>query len=1593
MKSWSRLEDARLIEAVQNNGEKWGLIAASLGRKANECIERHKQIIAEGSIPIKKEPGTVLPSSNRMPLQDATSKTNVVVPSTPSNTRSSRLSNAPQKITAALPATPTHSDFSVPTTPRLTHRLTSFPLASPSAKENMPVSSGVGADASRSDLGDDLRKDKKKKLPLPRKTPNSKVSGSKDPTGADGKSLPSAGLSAIMPPSHPLLHSTALPFSPFIPTMAVDPHWLERHFGGAMVPPRTSQDVVDPQTQEGTPTQAAPALAISNPDPSSGTSANLSLVPGVAASPDFVALPPMPYIFPGMLPHGVDGSLAFNPQAWMAWNADPNNSGAVLCPPPGIIPSVFPLAPSVSTMAQDRPTNQPNQPKTPNARKTAAKSALPSNSTNKHKQIAPMPLLVPIKQEPPHPADIPSSSQRSKDIFTSPPPSKVARPKSNVVPPTFKKSHQKKIPPPEQLQHLEDADDDSNSESDPSALVSLAPEYGAQESWGLREHIHAVAPVPPKHAYGYSKSRTGIAPSQSSTANEALLSGGRDVSHPRNAVGELAEGHLNSNARDHDASKHQPHLSSDLYISDQDDPPSAWTDYESKVGVNDPVGESDEEVRNGSTIAAGTPSHRYTSRASSITDNNDNANYVGDDQEDMLVQQMIKQHARQANLKEEQLEELDMTASASSLLRGGSGERKLITTTTTTEEIIEEPRVNGSKTIKRRITTVTTTTTVVDSILDEGGTGGSAISQTPAKPELRRSASQSSKRAVGAAGASAAHSSVESAKAEPALEARSSLSKVKRIAISKVGAGKGSAGSSKALVPAPVSAEDVGHDTADVPEETELDLLFEDYLETDDADDSLIPTLRPIDWDCERSAFSTDQISMLRRQLSQNFQFLVQASTMMKEIKGDSHPEVEDWQNQMWELLQCKQESTAAHSSLDPTFTNLYDIPNLERVPDVVAIPLDQRGTRHREFQQAYELVSTFQEKKKFLKRLEEENKKQQVLGADLNKRFRRRGLAPRISYYLPWPEGLEKALNMCGQAFDPKLHPTVLRMRRPNSYFMEQEDQLLLKGLQFFGLNGISSIRAHLLPTRTHQQLNSRIKTLLGRVVLSNNPIRDLFWKPFKPLTISERELVAMAVHAFGATRSEAILPQLLDHHPKSLILMTWASMYSLHEVGECHLEKIPAIFERLNRIISQRLLKEPPPDAAQAARVTDTSSAPPTAAGPNDSAGPLVSTTDAVGTHPIGPPTGLPASIMPPVVPPVGSVPFGPLNPMGLFDIKNNPAMAAAVPQLMSMGSQSNVPMLYPPQAYYGMPTYPPFPFFPVVPYSAPTESPDTRRPRPIFPKRTEPQTPSSTKAPGTPHSNPRPILSNPSSRPSSSKILAANGELGDKNKKPQRTRATPINLRSNPAPASAVPEPSQEQRSQLPATPHRQSKKGHSGSPRFGDVGSSPPMRPNDLLKSPTTARKSIGMILDSSFDLVRDLAAKGRRPTAPIALRAAIDTRHNENDDYPGTEPRRAENTPKPKRAQDVVSASLAFKRKLRSGDDEGDNIADRIIKRRRGKLSVGALKTRSTPHGTGKGGSKQAQSSKSPRKRLRTLSGGKADSAPVDPNDFLDRILS
>ncbi|KAI8619703.1 hypothetical protein BC830DRAFT_714281 [Chytriomyces sp. MP71] len=293
----------------------------------------------------------------------------------------------------------------------------------------------------------------------------------------------------------------------------------------------------------------------------------------------------------------------------------------------------------------------------------------------------------------------------------------------------------------------------------------------------------------------------------------------------------------------------------------------------------------------------------------------------------------------------------------------------------------------------------------------------------------------------------------------------------------------------------------------------ELEQLFEDYSSQASPDEysSLIPDQVEPEWMWSaEKVFSKQQLSLLKMQMCNNFQLVAQTYVMEKEMHGADAYETQHWEDQLRALESLRDFGI---KNLGPTsFCNVLPVSRFDLVAALQSNARNQpRSEAARTFIKCMSYQHTESEcKERMAKQLEVSLGQKTRSGKARSAEARWSSAAFSVA---PLFEGLVKLQEVCRTGWSVELVPNILRMRKKKvPDFLPHEDALLLRGLICFGVADLDSIRALCLPAKTIAGISGRIKALTARGK-QDNALKSLLLRPFKPLTILEKDLMRVVI------------------------------------------------------------------------------------------------------------------------------------------------------------------------------------------------------------------------------------------------------------------------------------------------------------------------------------------------------------------------------------------------------------------------------------------------------------------------------------------------
>ncbi|KAJ3378984.1 hypothetical protein HDU84_007139 [Entophlyctis sp. JEL0112] len=323
----------------------------------------------------------------------------------------------------------------------------------------------------------------------------------------------------------------------------------------------------------------------------------------------------------------------------------------------------------------------------------------------------------------------------------------------------------------------------------------------------------------------------------------------------------------------------------------------------------------------------------------------------------------------------------------------------------------------------------------------------------------------------------------------------------------------------------------------------ELDMLFEDYAaeaKPEELNSILQDTKSEPQWAWTAGQiFSAQQLLLLKLQMNNNFQIVSQAFIIEKERHGPGADNTLHWERQ---LKMLDSQRNWAIKTYGPTsYHNTTPISKLEQILNLhTGSSGRQRSAASREFVKHMNFQYTDSEYQLAKKKMNGSN------SVAVSKSLAAGKLTATV---VPLSPSLIKLGEICRLSWDKTLVPEIFRVRKRMNEFLPQEDALLARGILVFGSNDLPSIRAHCLPVRTVDMLSARIKAFEGR---KNKPnaIKTLMLRPFKPITLIEKDFMREGIRANGQAYLQTIL-DVFPQHPIQVIKAAWTTMHLLSEVN----------------------------------------------------------------------------------------------------------------------------------------------------------------------------------------------------------------------------------------------------------------------------------------------------------------------------------------------------------------------------------------------------------------------------------------------------------
>ncbi|KAK9765463.1 hypothetical protein K7432_006196 [Basidiobolus ranarum] len=273
------------------------------------------------------------------------------------------------------------------------------------------------------------------------------------------------------------------------------------------------------------------------------------------------------------------------------------------------------------------------------------------------------------------------------------------------------------------------------------------------------------------------------------------------------------------------------------------------------------------------------------------------------------------------------------------------------------------------------------------------------------------------------------------------------------------------------------------------------------------------------------SIFSPQQLHLLRKQQQQNFQILIQAFVLERELRGNDSEFGKHWQDKIHELKDLQSE---ARQTSPPEYVSFFEVVGLDYT-DLLFEASFPEEYRSKEFETAI--------RKPKSKRIKIDTKN--GLPAWEN----------RVQDPISLPISVKSALDEFYPLLDLDLIPQIVpALPRVRVTFHSSEDSLLLIGLKSFG-DDWNTIRSHVLPSKTPSQLENRFNNLKSRRY-PDNPVKEYYLQQIKPLTVEEEEILRNSVKIYGK-RFKFISEKFLIHRPAFVLKRAWQLLVPKNKKG----------------------------------------------------------------------------------------------------------------------------------------------------------------------------------------------------------------------------------------------------------------------------------------------------------------------------------------------------------------------------------------------------------------------------------------------------------
>ncbi|KAI8923989.1 hypothetical protein BC831DRAFT_12992 [Entophlyctis helioformis] len=280
--------------------------------------------------------------------------------------------------------------------------------------------------------------------------------------------------------------------------------------------------------------------------------------------------------------------------------------------------------------------------------------------------------------------------------------------------------------------------------------------------------------------------------------------------------------------------------------------------------------------------------------------------------------------------------------------------------------------------------------------------------------------------------------------------------------------------------------------------------------------------------------FSVDQIETLKMQLAQNFQLCLQSYCIERQLNGVDSTNCKFWDCQ---LAQQKFLCDTSTATLGPD--TLFNTPGISLIPRVQEAEFDHESEQAVQFIADYQTSVQLKAKEKYIEAAKRSSAQDKS-----------RPRAASKAVMAVFPDTLVSVLSLFDKLFDPELKPSIISVSRSHMVsFSADEDQLMYLGFSDYGFSDIPTVRAHYLPTKTHNQIKYRFKNLVHRG-RGTNPIKELYLQPFPSLRVAEKHLLLQGARKFGCV-FKGLSWTVFAQRPDALIQMAWDGLVRIGEIA----------------------------------------------------------------------------------------------------------------------------------------------------------------------------------------------------------------------------------------------------------------------------------------------------------------------------------------------------------------------------------------------------------------------------------------------------------